>query len=149
MAKSVGKNMWKKSAKIKLAIQMNAKKRHPRICRYYSVFKRCKFGEYCAFDHDVPLDPILEEIKVMNDRMKALEKQIIDKNYEINAVMENLEKALCFMNPRPEVLTTSNNCRVYPCPEACPLSPPSPWLISTGHPIASPQSSQMKVIFIN
>ena len=111
-----GEKCWKQHVeeicKNKACNTNECQKRHPRICRYYSVFKRCKFGEYCAFDHDVPLDPILEEIKVMNDRMKALEKQIIDKNDEIKAVMENLEKALCFMNPRPEVLTTSNNCSV-------------------------------------
>ena len=74
-------------------------KRHPRVCRYFRAYVRCKFGEYCAFDHNAPIDPILEEIKVMNDRMKALEKQVIDKNDEIKALMKNLEKALCSLKP--------------------------------------------------
>ena len=77
-------------------------------CRYFSVYKRCKFGEYCAFDHSAPIDPILEEIKILNDRMTTLEKQVIDKNDEIKALMKNLEKALCSLKPSPEVFPASS-----------------------------------------
>ena len=51
------------------------RKRHPRPCRYFSAFQRCKFGEYCAFNHELTIDPILQQIKVMNERMEALKKQ--------------------------------------------------------------------------
>ena len=37
-------------------------KGHPRGCRYFRTYKRCKFGDYCAFDHSIPIDPVLEEL---------------------------------------------------------------------------------------
>ena len=63
------------------------RKRHPRPCRYFSAFQRCKFGEYCAFKHELTIDPILEQIKVMNKKMEALEKQVVEKNEEIKAIV--------------------------------------------------------------
>ena len=27
-------------------------KRHPRPCKYFQEYKRCKFGEFCSFSHD-------------------------------------------------------------------------------------------------
>ena len=28
------------------------RKRHPRLCIYFSKFNRCKFGSFCQFSHD-------------------------------------------------------------------------------------------------
>ena len=39
--------------------------RHSKICKYYREFKRCKFGQYCYFDHKETDSEVLE--KKVND----------------------------------------------------------------------------------
>ena len=87
---------------------IRCRQRHPRLCRYFSVFKRCKFGDYCAYNHDLPINPVDKEIKAMNEKMEALERQVSEKNREIIALLRKLEKTLKLMIP-PEVVST-NNC---------------------------------------
>ena len=88
------------------------RKRHPQLCRYFSVYKRCKFGQYCAFSHEIPIDPIFEEIKALNEKMESLEKQ----NREIKDVLGTLEKALqSKIPPEPEVAPINNSSMNLPC----------------------------------
>ena len=60
-------------------------KRHPKSCRFYEMFQRCKFGEYCSFKHvetavkDVD-EKCLEEIK---DQLMKLEEKIDQRDLEI------------------------------------------------------------------
>ena len=32
-------------------------RRHPKRCRFYDQYKRCKFGDFCSFVHDDSLVP--------------------------------------------------------------------------------------------
>ena len=73
-------------------------RRHPKECRYFRLFKRCKFGEYCAFSHEIPLDPAFEELKVVKQNLKDLEKEVRDKNEEIKDILKNIEKSLNALN---------------------------------------------------
>ena len=75
-----GDRCWKKHIDEKCENQecdgSSCDKRHPRPCKYYRLYKRCKFGDYCAFDHFVPMDPVLEELKLVKTKLLAVEKEI-------------------------------------------------------------------------
>ena len=57
--------------------------RHPKICKYYREFRRCKFGQYCYFDHKETDSEALEKkvneltIKVENLEKKMKEEHIV------------------------------------------------------------------------
>ena len=40
--------------------QSECRRRHPKECKYFKLYKRCKFNDFCAFSHVIPLDPVLE-----------------------------------------------------------------------------------------
>ena len=75
--------------------------RHPRACRYFRDYGRCKFFP-CAFKHEI--DPSRndfenknKEIKDISERLLALEQVINDKNKEIDEMsvkIETLEKKI-------------------------------------------------------
>ena len=60
-------------------------KRHPRECRYFRDFKRCKYSEYCRYEH--------KEISDMdeNGNLKCKDET---KMFEIEMRLENAEKNL-------------------------------------------------------
>ena len=89
-------------------------KRHPRECRYFRDYKRCKFGDYCLYDHSVYLDPILEELKLVKERLEVVEKEIEEKNEEFKRALESLQKSL---SPhRNQALPVVNNLTNQTCP---------------------------------
>jgi hypothetical protein len=49
---SVILNTIRPFAPIKNVVCLTVKKRHPRTCRYYKEFNRCKFTTYCLFKHE-------------------------------------------------------------------------------------------------
>ena len=71
-------------------------KRHPRTCRYFRDYRRCKFGSYCSFSHDVSI--IIEkntdniEMKVLKEKVEKLEKIISDKDVKISSIFETIAK---------------------------------------------------------
>ena len=72
--------------------------RHPRVCNFFRDYKRCKFGEWCSFEHVdtemereilgkiVNLEKLIEEkdklISDMEKRMRILEDKINGTNEE-------------------------------------------------------------------
>ena len=54
--------------------QSECRRRHPKECKYFKLYKRCKFNEFCAFSHVTPFDPVLEEVKLVKENVKALER---------------------------------------------------------------------------
>ena len=62
----------------------NCEKRHPKICKYYRDYRRCKFTVGCKYKHENP-----------NDKLDKLQKEleIIRKNYPYNE-KENRYKKL-------------------------------------------------------
>ena len=96
-------------------------KRHPQECRYYQSYKRCKFGQYCSYNHLVHTDPVLEELKLVKEKLKVLEKDIESKNLEIMQILLRLEKAL--KSSEPEILPISTNSLApVTCSSSMPLS---------------------------
>ena len=61
---------------------LNCEKRHPRTCRYYQLYKRCKFGEFCAYKH-TDVDPVIQELVVLKTKLNEIENEIKQKNFEI------------------------------------------------------------------
>ena len=57
-------------------------KKHPHECKYFRDYRRCKFSEFCAFDHTVHEDPVVEELKVLKAKLEAVEKEIENKNLQ-------------------------------------------------------------------
>ena len=63
-------------------------RRHPRACRYFESYKRCKFGEYCLYAHKV--DPNTKEIEELKETLKLLNQKIL----AVEIVVTNLEKMI-------------------------------------------------------
>ena len=48
----------------------NCNLRHPRICKYFRDYRRCKFGEYCSFRHDENnLENVISDNQTTSDRL--------------------------------------------------------------------------------
>ena len=80
----------------------NCDKRHPRECRFYNDYGRCKFGESCLYDHVDRSDPVLEELERVKAKLDVVEDLIVEKNLEIKILFEKLEFALSTI-PKKEV----------------------------------------------
>ena len=71
-------------------------KRHPRSCRFFTDFKRCKFGTYCSFSHKIP-DTSLEVqengnvLREMISRLNTLETVVKQNENEVKNVNEKLK----------------------------------------------------------
>ena len=63
--------------------QRTCEKRHPLECRYFREYGRCKFGSYCLYDHVVKVDPKLQELREIKDKIEAIEKKLDEKIQEI------------------------------------------------------------------
>ena len=67
-------------------------KRHPRKCKFFQDYRRCKFGEYCAFDHSDPNNAAEKEVKLLKKKLEDLEKTIEVKNAEIKDILVKLNR---------------------------------------------------------
>ena len=81
----------------------NCERRHPAECRFYRVYKRCKYGEYCVYEHINHIDPVFEELKCVRTKLDYLEKELKEK---IKQVLEILEHVTVL--PPPQLATTSS-----------------------------------------
>ena len=97
-----GDRCWKRHIQAKCERQecdaRQCDKRHPQECKYYRDYKRCKFGDYCLYDHANRMDPVLEELKHVKAKLETVEKEIEEKNEEIKRVLERLELAINSLN---------------------------------------------------
>ena len=67
-------------------------KRHPRQCRYYQNFGRCKCGKFCSFSHDVMANTsIREEILAMKHRLSQLEELTFKQASDLKTMSENID----------------------------------------------------------
>ena len=65
----------------------NCFKRHPKNCKFYDMYKRCKFGDYCFYAHRESAQ--LNEMKVLKIKVEVLENNL---NEERNYVIDLKEK---------------------------------------------------------
>ena len=67
-------------------------KRHPRKCKFYQEYRRCKFGDYCSYSHEVKELFPLNNMDDIKERLEALEKDVKVKEAEIKALKEEIVK---------------------------------------------------------
>ena len=71
----------------------NCEKRHPRECRFWNVYNRCKFGDFCSFKHKYvdaqkKPDEILEnELKIVKEKLDVVERLLCEKDREISEIL--------------------------------------------------------------
>ena len=87
--------------------QRTCEKRHPLECRYFREYGRCKFGSYCLYDHVVKVDPKLQELQEIKDKIEAIEKKLDEKNKEIVDHLTRLENIIS--NYRATSMAEENN----------------------------------------
>ena len=51
-------------------------KRHPKACKFYAEYRRCKFGDYCSYSHDIK-ELFKEDTEL---RLETLEKDVKNKD---------------------------------------------------------------------
>ena len=67
--------------------------RHPKVCKFFNNFKRCKFGELCAYLHG-------PEIQTEDGKISELEENLAQVKAEIRKVeatllkLENIENRM-------------------------------------------------------
>ena len=68
------------------------KQRHPKVCKYFRNYGRCKFSP-CAFKHEVPVNhnsKLEKDIEDLTAKIQALEKIIVIKEKQIDEITNNL-----------------------------------------------------------
>ena len=80
--------------------------RHPKICRFYRDYNRCKFGEWCYFKHVEKI----ENSKEIFDKLKALEKLVEEKDSLITILANKIKiiEETIFVNNETDVVVTEN-----------------------------------------
>ena len=66
--------------------------RHPKVCKFFRDYNRCKFGEWCCFKHitnNTEIDAISTE--TIRKEIEALQKIINDKDEVINQLSEKIK----------------------------------------------------------
>ena len=88
---------------------VNCKLRHPRICNYYRDYQRCKFGEWCSFNHEVYNEKDNKEsIKVISERIEELSKIISEKDEIIKVLAAKIDDLEKYNKRTNETETTEN-----------------------------------------
>ena len=83
-------------------------------CRFYRVYKRCKFADYCLYDHIDHTDPATVELNMIRTKLDMIEKEINEKNLEIKTVLERLEQLITLSLPPPVQPSAFNSTTATP-----------------------------------
>ena len=63
--------------------------RHPRVCKYFRDYNRCKFSEWCAFKHQNN-NPGSDELKEIHEELDKLSKAIREKDQIIDDLVDKI-----------------------------------------------------------
>ena len=75
----------------------NCEKRHPRVCKYYREYRRCKFGEFCCYKHILESESQILECQELENKIAALEsiiESIRNEKAILASKVSNLEERL-------------------------------------------------------
>ena len=53
---------------------VNCQKRHPRKCKFFLEYKRCKFGDFCSYEH--LLDDRANDIEDLKKELAAVKTKV-------------------------------------------------------------------------
>ena len=80
-------------------------KRHPRECKYWREYRRCKFNEFCSYSHKeehntekAACDTYASDLEHMKSEIEIIEKLIDETNKEIKELEKLDEKFLTKVN---------------------------------------------------
>ena len=59
--------------------------RHPHVCRYFSLWGRCKFNDSCAYLHQLASDPVL---LTLQEEIQSLKRKVEEMNIQVNALQK-------------------------------------------------------------
>ena len=85
----------------------NCPRRHPKRCKFYDLYNRCKFGDYCAYAHRENYQ--VQEINLLKVKVEQLEKVLNEKQNEVEALhekLDTLENAVKELGERVSTITT-------------------------------------------
>ena len=85
----------------------NCLRRHPINCKFYDLYKRCKFGEYCAFAHRE--NPLVTELNTLKFNQEILKEDLNNAGNEVldlKQKVEGLEKLVQELITRVENIST-------------------------------------------
>ena len=106
---------YKETCEVKSCETPGCAKRHPKNCKYFNYYNRCKFGTFCSFAHvasevsnnyedeetraklatlDSRVKTLEEEIKLVNANVKTLEEKNEHIQREVHTTFENM-KVIC------------------------------------------------------
>ena len=84
------------------------RQRHPKICRYFENFGRCKFFP-CAFKHESRNSEPANEQIAMREKYKLIENEIKEKNKQIEELLariDSLETRIKAVETKNDVIAT-------------------------------------------
>ena len=67
-------------------------KRHPKACKFFKEYKRCKFSECCSFSHDIVVCQNQNDFNTMKTKIAILEAQAEKNDGKINGLNEIVAK---------------------------------------------------------
>ena len=88
------KHHLKELCEIKSCETQSCSKRHPRICKYYYEYRRCKFGSYCSFSHRASSSNTIEnydKISELERKMSSLEKTVTKSEIKIKKLEDAID----------------------------------------------------------
>ena len=76
-------------------------KRHPQLCRYFSIYQKCKFGDFCKFKHinkcredfKSKIDALEKNICINKETIENLCEKVTELEYIIKEIRENRSKS--------------------------------------------------------
>ena len=74
----------------------NCQLRHPKHCRFFVKYKRCKFGDFCSYKHresspEFEYSEIQKELISLKSKIECFEKLIEEKDSEIKVIKEKAQ----------------------------------------------------------
>ena len=89
--------------------------RHPRICSFFRDYKRCKFGEWCSFEHrEDPVEQLIvknqetiervDEIETLLKEKLNLESKLVEYDKKLEELELKLQKQELLILQQKEVI---------------------------------------------
>ena len=79
---------------LECAMDSSCVKRHPRVCKYFSIFARCKFDDNCAYLHKNETKSLEKEIFKQKEKVEKEMKELKDEIEELQKQITELKVKL-------------------------------------------------------
>ena len=69
-------------------------KRHPKQCRYFKDFNRCKYGDYCSYKHEKEISKCESEISSLRSKVDKLESEVTILKAQNELTLKSVDKMI-------------------------------------------------------